>query len=223
MRIPILLVLSVVSASASECLPERLADYEAPGFSCSAPGSSVSFSNFEFSATNTDLNAGEVLVIPLENGFVFTGNFLATTGTMLDAVIGYSVSNKRANTSQAFLSMGGYSTAGGGMVDVAETLCVGASFDSNGACPTQTASLNVFDNGAGDVQQSDSVSLGRAKVVGVVKDIAVDGGTSGVSSVSMLTNTVLFGLEASEPPSWGAVGGLLLAACVAKRRRWLKF
>src|SRR5215831_12314400 len=180
-----LLFAAAANGSVLPCIVASLHSYDASGFSCSE--GDLVFSNFRFSESGNApaLADGSISVDPLTDGFEFQAPFTAAAGTSLDLLIGYTISTVD-QISLASLNMAGFGVSAGGAVDIAETLCVGAAF-AGATCPTFVRTLNVFDN-SGGMQASDSVSfLTMPQTLGILKDIAITGGT-GSASISLFDN-----------------------------------
>jgi hypothetical protein len=198
------IALLLVSAAGAEplCTTATMDVYDSPGFACSIDG--MLFSNFQYTVTGTAAPLpGDmaVLVMPLVNGFSFQAPFAAPAGTTLDALISYGVSAPDGIAGEG-LAMEGFGITGTGAIDIAETVCLGSFFP---ACPT-TASLNVFDNASGFLD-NDSVSfIPPELMLGIVKDISVLGG-SGFSSgnVSLVDNLTF---PPGTPRGTGGGGGV---------------
>jgi|SRR5215471_1391454 len=196
-----LLFSAAANASVLPCVVASLHSYNASGFSCSE--GDLVFNNFRFSESGNApaLADGSVSVDPLADGFDFQAPFTAAAGTSLDVLIGYTITTVDQITLES-LSMAGFGVSGGGSVDIAETLCVGAAF-AGANCPTFVRSLNVFDN-SGGMQASDSVSfLTQPSTLGILKDIAITGG-GGSASLSLFDNETVaitpFGAPGGDTP-----------------------
>lgn len=207
------------------CASTTLHSYDAAGFSCTE--GNETFSNFSFLDSGTDLplpTDSSINVSPLSDGFAFDAGFFVPSGETLDVTLAYTVTISAGTLVGDSLAIGGFGQSGNGSLDVAESLCVGAAFNSSGVCvpPATTASLNVFDNSSG-FQQSASDTF-SATTVGVIKDIAVSGGTGSSSAqLSLVDNVTPFAAPppppVPEPSVLSLIGvGLVGIGCFKKRR-----
>jgi hypothetical protein len=222
----VLLCAMRAGAAVVPCVVATLHNYDASGFACTE--GSLLFSNFSFSDSGSAALPDDkaVEVEPLRDGFDFEGPFTASAGSSLDVILRYTISElalcPSCGITGASLAMAGFGSSGGGAVDIADTLCLGRVFTPDGACAGKLVSLNVFDN-AGVVKAGDSLT-GNAPfgVVGVVKDITLEGG-GGSASVSLIDQ------EASQfsvapAPEMGTLllalagGGMMLAGRSVTKR-----
>jgi hypothetical protein len=195
--------------------------YDMSGFSCTE--GPMTFSNFVFTDSGT-VNPlptdSAVDVSPIADGMEFRSTLLAPSGTDLDVSIGYVIHIQPGVFTADSLSIAGFGQSGNGSLDVSESVCVGAAFNSAGACPTGVVkSLNTFDNSSG-LKQSDSVTFAPATVLGVRKDGAFSGG-SGASSaqLSLIDNVTPHEAVVPEPITSLLAGASLLAMGFVGRKR----
>jgi hypothetical protein len=147
---------------------------------------------------------------PNDTGLQFSGPFGAGPNDRVDVSIGFTIMAPTAVINGETLSMLGFGATGAGSVQVDETLCVGGTF-VGGICSTgagNTRTLQVFDNTSG-VQASQTVSFAGVTQVSVLKDIIVNGGSSGMTincstsacnaGVSEVINTVPVGGGGGNP------------------------
>lgn len=213
-------------AASLPCTSASLRVYDTGGFSCSEDN--ILFSNFTFVVSGTEvppLTASAVGVSPLDvGGLEFNAGFAVPAGMAFDVVIAYTETISSGTFAADTLAISGVGQSGTGSVDVAESVCIDAPFNAAGICPAATATLNVFVNASGS-RLSDSVAL-AASTLGIVKDIAVSGGT-GLSSagLSLIDNstpsgTARVGGEIPEPEARMLIGlGLVLITIAIWRRK----
>ena len=182
-RALLLFAVAAAATAAPLCITDTMSAYTASGFACTT--GPLTFSDFIFLASGTAAplpSSAGVLVVPDVAGLNFIGPFAATAGSSLDALIRFTVTSTIPVTGE-ILAMLGFGASGGGAVNIAESLCLGAT------C-ANTASLNVFANATAS-KATDSVAFAPVLVLGVVKDISVLGGAAGTSSsaaVSFVAN-----------------------------------
>lgn len=222
-RLGILMALFAGAAFADNaCITATLTIYDGAGFTCHE--GTEDFSNFKFTASGTDVplpGDSSISVTPLTDGFQFNAGFFVPSGETLDVTISYDVSIPTPGMLTGdSLAIGGFGQTGNGALDVAESLCIGAIFNSSGVCvpPAVSASLNVFDNSMG-FKQADS-DLFSTSLLGVVKDIALTGGSGGSSAqVSLIDNATPFAVApVPEPSSLALIGTLMLGLSFALRK-----
>jgi hypothetical protein len=223
----VLLAAVPAGAAVVPCVLATLDKYDASGLACTE--GSLLFSNFSFSDSGSAALPGDnaVEVVPLSDGFDFQAAFTAPAGNNLDVILRYTISElalcPSCGITGASVSMAGSGESGGGAIDIADTLCLGGVFTSGGACTGKLVSLNVFDN-AGGLKASDSfIGTTPFGVVGVVKDISLEG-RGGSGSVPLIGQEVTQ-FSAAPVPETGALplvlagGGIMLAGFVRRRRR----
>lgn len=160
---------------------------DASGFSCSIDGKT--FSNFGYSATasggatvvpDTAVNvipcpsaSPFCVVIPTgEEGFVLTAPWGVTSNQAQDSAITYTVSSTTP-LFDALLLHGGFGQTGTGFASVAETLSNGGS---------------LFLSDPPGFPSSVTLTFAPAFSMTVLKDIEVNGGTSGTAAISEVAN-----------------------------------
>lgn len=185
----------VLPTKASTCSPAKFNVYDQAGFTCTevVNGSDITFEDFNVSIVDgSGVSDSSIQVVPLNGGLAFEDGFSASSGQTLDLIIRYTELSLQGFTSDS-LAIEGFGQSGNGSVDIAESVCVGALFNGSGICPTNVASLNVFDN-AGGVKASDSTLL-SANILDIVKDTSI----VGPAQVSIIDNVTLTGAAVPEP------------------------
>jgi hypothetical protein len=167
-------------------------------------------------------------------GFTLTG-FAVGANSSLDLKLGFDVATiSSAHTIEdASLGIAGAGINGTGLVSIGENVCAGGTFSNPGAgtgCPggDQNISLNVSNPGAPptffDMKFTQSTAAcpggppGLCNLVGVFKDVQVNGGT-GTASLSSFTQQFS---EVPEPGSIMLLGTSFILASLAFRRKQVK-
>lgn len=187
------IVLGSTSAAAAPCAVGTLASYIALG----ATGCTVGAASFEaFSVVDvpfgsTEVSPADVLVTPLASptpGLTFQFDLDAAAGDLFEILVAYEVSAP-VGLRGVNLAIEGSSATGDGVVTAVEDLCLGGSFGSGSVigCDGIPETLIVFDI---DVERDVVEELFFAPVssIGVVKDIAVDGGLEGTAALASASN-----------------------------------
>lgn len=212
----LLLALAAATAQASvlPCVIATLNNYDSTSFACSE--NNILFSDFKFSSTG--ISDSSVEVTPLSDGLQFTGGFSVPSNFNFDAVISYTETVSGARFLADSLAIQGFGQSQGGFLDVAETVCIGAAYQTNGVCPTRTVSLNVFSNPVSNKASDLRDFGGQVTVLGIVKDISIVGPAQ-VSVIDNATPTT-FLAETPEPITTLSVGlGLLVIGAALTRYR----
>jgi hypothetical protein len=185
----IIIVVLETGAFAVPAVPGTLQDYIDLGSGGATIGS-VLFADFtllELPTGATPILPQNILVTPISSpsnpGFLISVNQTAAAGELFEVLIGYNVSGTSfaGNT----LSMEGSSVTPDGAVTGVEDLWLGEPFDLNLAGSTET--LIVFDIGI-LADTSEQLSFAPVNLIGVVTDIAVDGGLAGTGALGSVTN-----------------------------------
>jgi len=156
--------------------------------------------------------------------------FSAGANSSLDLRLGFNVATiSGANVIEdASLGIAGAAFTGTGLVSIGENVCAGGVFANPGSgtgCPAgdQNLSLSVANPGPPatffDMKFTSSTPacpLGLCNLVGVFKDVSVNGGSAGSASLSSFTQQFS---EVPEPASVMLLGGVLLTLVVSIRRK----
>jgi hypothetical protein len=208
------------AAFAAPCLPGSLASYIALG----AGGCSIGAAQF-FNFTNLPPNVSGAATIPDSVAFVspldesspglrFNVNSGATANTLLERVIGFSLSGSGFTGNHVSLS--GNSVTLDGAITAVEDKCLGAAFAAGPFCPAASATLTAYDLGLLGESLDPSLSFAAVTSLGVIVDITVDGGTSGSANLKSVTAQFT---PVPEPATMTLVGIGLAAGIGSQRRR----
>jgi hypothetical protein len=168
------------------CSPGTLSDYVGLGDGCTVGG--FLFDNFALGTTlptgATLISPDVVEVTPVPSGLAFGVDVTADAGELLEILFGYDVSHPAI--AGASLAMAGASATGDAAVTAMKKFCKGGSFNLGGVdgCTGVEDALIVFaiDSDADLAASLDIFPF--VKLLGVVDDIAVDGGLTGAGSVT---------------------------------------
>jgi hypothetical protein len=216
----VLFLLPVHSTAAPLCSSNTLAGYIALG-SCSID--SITFSNFglvtPLPTGATAIPANQITVTPFNTlsgvGFSFGFDVGSNTFDLNEILFGYQVSG--AFLTGASLGLAGASATDDGVVTGVQDVCVGGTFAPGSVlgCSGLPRSNVVFAID-GDQQLSSTLLVANASLLGIVNDIAIDGGTGGSAALrGSVTNS--FAAAVPEPTTLVLVGsGIVL---LVRRRR----
>jgi hypothetical protein len=208
------------SQAAPLCGADSLTNYLSLG-SCSIGG--ATFSNFSLV---TPLPTGaaavptnSVIVLPFSTttsvGFQFLFDVTSSSFQLKELLFGYLAS--AAGFTDASLWMPGATASGDGSVTAVQDLCIGGAFTSgslSGCSATQDANIAFAIDG--DQSLSETLSFASVPLLGIVNDIAVDGGLNGNARLAGgITNAFTLASPVPEP----ATVSLVAAGIVWLMRR----
>jgi hypothetical protein len=213
-----------LSAFGAACAVATYDKYLPNNFSCGIDDKT--FYNFSYSNGGTDLMPATSITVnpittPFNPGFLFNAPWGVGAGHTQDSLIGFTASvNQGGNLIKDLsLSMFGAGFVGTGQVSVVETYCAGDTFADGCAHGTDGTLLTILN--AGTSKLFASVTFAQpVKVVDVVKDIELLGGSDG--SASLLSGVQNQFSEVPEPGSMVLLGtGALGLAGVLRRKLML--
>ena len=206
------LLLAGRSQAAPLCANGSLTSYLSAG-SCSI--GAATFSDFNLVTPlptgATPIATDQVTVMPFSTpstvGFNFLFNVSASTAVLNELLFGYNATVQ--SFTNATLAMAGASATDDGVVTAVQNVCVGGTYTTgtlNGCGGTEHA--NIVFAIDGDQLLTSAVLFAATTTLGIVNDIAVDGGTFGSAALSgSVTNSFNF---VPEPTT-----GVLLATGLA--------
>jgi hypothetical protein len=209
------------SQAAPLCGADSLTNYLTLG-SCSIGG--ATFSNFSLvTPLPTGANAvstNSVIVLPFSTttsvGFQFLFDVTSTSFQLNELLFGYLAS--AAGFTDATLSMPGATASGDGVVTSIQDLCIGGAFTPGtiGGC-SAAQDANVAFAIDGDQSLSETLSFASVQLLGIVNDIAVDGGLNGNAALfGGITNSFTVASPIPEPATVGLIATGL--AWILRRR-----
>jgi len=205
------------------CVPGTLSDYFALSDGCTV--GAFQFQNFAQLTTqpagSSPISPDAVQVMPVASGLAFGVDVSASAGELLEILFGYDVTG--SGIAGASLSLSGASAAGDGVVTAVKNFCEGGSFDPGdvtGCTGTGDALIAVALDGLEDLNQSLTI-FPIVAMLGVVDDIAVDGGLDGSASLNgSVTNQFVAGANPiPEPASAVLVASGILGLLRSRVRR----
>jgi len=205
------------------CVPGTLSDYFALSDGCTV--GTFQYQNFAQLTTqpagSSPISPDAVQVMPVASGLAFGVDVSASAGELLEILFGYDVTG--SGIAGARLSLSGASAAGDGVVTAVKNVCEGGSFDPGdvtGCSGTGDALIAVALDGLEDLNQSLTI-FPIVAMLGVVDDIAVDGGLDGSASLrGSVTNQFVAGANpVPEPASAVLVASGILGLLRSRVRR----
>ena len=209
------------------CVQGTLSEYFALSDACTV--GAFQFRNFAQLTTqpagSSPMSPDGVQVMPVASGLAFGVDVSARPGELLEILFGYDVTG--SGIAGAGLSLSGASAAGDGAVTAVKNFCEGGRFDPGeltGCTGTGDALIAAALDGLEDLNQSLTI-LPTVALLGIVDDIAIDGGVDGSASLQgSVTNQFVGGANpVPEPASAVLVAsgilGLLRSRVRGVRRR----
>jgi hypothetical protein len=221
------LLLSGRSQAAPLCTGDSLTNYLSLG-SCSI--GTATFSDFSLVTplpTGADpIPTNSVFVLPFNTttgvGFQFLFDVTSSAFQLKELLFGYFAS--APGFTDVTLSMPGAIASGDGVVTAVQDVCVGGAFamGSLGGCPA-VQDANIAFAIDGDQSLSETLAFASVPLLGIVNDIAVDGGLNGFASLAGgITNTFTTATPVAEPATVTLVATGLAYVLRARRRRQSK-
>ncbi len=164
-----------------------------------------------------------VIVLPFSTttsvGFQFLFDVTSTSFQLNELLFGYLAS--ASGFTDATLSMPGATASGDGVVTAIQDLCIGSAFTTgsiSGCSSMQDA--NVAFAIDGDQSLSETLSFGSVALIGIVNDIAVDGGLNGLAALrGGISNSFTVAQPVAEPATVTLIATGLAWALRARQRR----
>jgi hypothetical protein len=195
------------AAAAAPCVPDSLAGYIGLGAAgCTiGPNTFSGFQTFAVPGAATPIEPSDVAVNPVVaasgSGFDFilnsTAGGAAGAGDLFEILIGYQVSG--SNLTSASVQLDGATATGDGVVTAVTDLCAAFAAFGPGTCDTGPLQTLIALHSEFDDLSSDQLTALLATPLGVVTDIAVDGGIGGSASLSSAGNRFGVALAVPEP------------------------
>jgi hypothetical protein len=215
-------LLSGRSQAAPLCSGDRLTNYLSLG-SCSI--GAATFSDFSLvTPLPTGANAvstNAVFVLPFSTttgvGFQFLFDVTSSAFQLNELLFGYFAS--APGFTDVTLSMPGATATGDGVVTAVQDVCVGGAFTTGslGGCPA-VQDANIAFAIDGDQSLSETLSFASVPLLGIVNDIAVDGGLNGIAALAGgITNSFTVASPVPEPATVSLIATGL--AWMLRRRR----
>ena len=132
-------------------------------------------------------------------GFQFLFDVTSTAFQLNELLFGYFAS--APGFTDVTLSMPGASATGDGVVTAVQDVCIGGAFTAGSVagCPT-SQDANIAFAIDGDQSLSETLSFASTPLLGIINDIAVDGGLGGNAALAGgITNTFTVATPVPEP------------------------
>ena len=175
-----MLGIAPLASAAVMCASGTLASYEALGVAGCTIGTNTVFGFNTPSGISgaTPIAPGSVNIMPSGGTssptLTFTISATASNGSLLEALINYSISGNQYTSDS--ITLAGSSSSGNGAVTDIQNYCLGGSFDSTGVNNCSSGNTNehlLLGDG------SDSVSFSPTSSLNVTDDYTLDSGGSG--------------------------------------------
>jgi hypothetical protein len=218
-------LLSGRSQAAPLCASDTLTNYLSLG-SCSIGG--ATFSDFSvvtpLPTGAAPISTNAVIVLPFSTssgvGFQFLFDVTSTAFQLNELLFGYFAS--ATGFTDVTLAMPGATATGDGVVTAVQDVCIGGAFaiGSLGGCPA-VQDANIAFAIDGDQSLSETLSFASTPLLGIVNDIAVDGGLGGNAALAGgITNTFTVATPVPEPATVTLLAtGMFTLILRARRRR----
>jgi hypothetical protein len=214
------LLLSGRSQAAPLCTNGSLSDYLSIG-SCSI--GAATFGDFNLVTPlptgATPIPTTQVTVMPFSTpstvGFQFLFDVSASSGILRELLFGYNASVQ--SFTAANLAMTGASATNDGVVTAVQNVCIGDTYTAGSltGCST-TEDANIVFAIDGDQLLTSAVLFAATPTLGIVNDIAVDGGLLGSAA---LTGSVTNSFNVVPEPTTGVLLATGLAWFLRSRSR----
>jgi len=226
MRLLFLIVTLLAASSASAiplCTPGSLSNYLGLGPTGCTIGNTLytDFGLLPSPPGATQVLPANIGITPLSTpghtGFEFGLNLNAGSGELLEFLLAFNVSG--AAIARNTISLTGATAAGDGAVTLVEDKCLGGTFNPGSfiGCSGIPATLIAFAIEV-DAELLQQLVFAPTGLIGVVADIAVDGGPNGTASLT--SASVMFQAQTvPEPGTLLLIGGVLIGIGLSRGLR----